>query len=90
VGADDVSLLFACPLPEGLAVPRKTGRTTSPDDFNNLMNDLEHKIFSHLDDDTHVYPGHGDDTTLGTERPTFRSARARLVNIREGDNRARA
>ena len=31
--------------------------------------DLEHKVFSRLDDDTHVYPGHGDDTTLGTERP---------------------
>ena len=25
--------------------------------------------FSRFDDDTWVYPGHGDDTTLGAERP---------------------
>jgi hypothetical protein len=33
------------------------------------MDDLEHKVVSRLDDATHVYPGQGDDTTLGTERP---------------------
>jgi glyoxylase-like metal-dependent hydrolase (beta-lactamase superfamily II) len=33
------------------------------------MNDLEGKIFGRFDDDTVVHPGHGDDTTLGTERP---------------------
>ena len=33
------------------------------------MNDLESKIFGRFDDDTVVHPGHGDDTTLVTERP---------------------
>ena len=33
------------------------------------MNDLERKVFGRFDDDTWVYPGHGDDTTLGAERP---------------------
>jgi glyoxylase-like metal-dependent hydrolase (beta-lactamase superfamily II) len=49
--------------------PGGPGRTTSPEDFTSLMDDLEHKVFSHLDDDCWVYPGHGDDTTLGAERP---------------------
>ena len=35
------------------------------------MDDLEAKVFGQLDDDTHVYPGHGDDTTLGAERPSL-------------------
>jgi hypothetical protein len=33
------------------------------------MNDLETTVFGRFDDDTVVHPGHGDDTTLGTERP---------------------
>jgi hypothetical protein len=44
------------------------------------MNYLEHKVFSRLHDDTHVYPGHGDDTTLNNERaPPVGVTRARLV-----------
>jgi len=34
-----------------------------------LMDDLERKVFGPLPDDTHVYPEHGEDTTLGAERP---------------------
>jgi glyoxylase-like metal-dependent hydrolase (beta-lactamase superfamily II) len=49
--------------------PGGPGRTNSPEEFTSLMNDLENKIFSRFDDDTVVHPGHGDDTTLGTERP---------------------
>ncbi len=49
--------------------PGGPGRTTSPEDFTSLMDNLEGKVFGHLDDDTWVYPGHGDDTTLGAERP---------------------
>jgi len=49
--------------------PGGPGRTTSPEDFASLMNDLESKIFGRFHDDTVVHPGHGDDTTLGTERP---------------------
>jgi glyoxylase-like metal-dependent hydrolase (beta-lactamase superfamily II) len=49
--------------------PGGPGRTTTPEDFASLMNDLESKIFDRFGDDTVVHPGHGDDTTLGTERP---------------------
>jgi glyoxylase-like metal-dependent hydrolase (beta-lactamase superfamily II) len=49
--------------------PGGPGKTNSPEDFASLMNDLETKIFDRFDDDTIVHPGHGDDTTLGTERP---------------------
>jgi glyoxylase-like metal-dependent hydrolase (beta-lactamase superfamily II) len=41
------------------------------------MNDLESKIFDRFGDDTVVHPGHGDDTTLGTERPHLGEWRAR-------------
>jgi glyoxylase-like metal-dependent hydrolase (beta-lactamase superfamily II) len=49
--------------------PGGPGKTNSPEAFTSLMNDLERKIFARFDDDTVVHPGHGDDTTLGTERP---------------------
>jgi glyoxylase-like metal-dependent hydrolase (beta-lactamase superfamily II) len=49
--------------------PGGPGKTNTPEDFRSLMNDLESKIFGRFDDDTVVHPGHGDDTTLGTERP---------------------
>lgn len=32
------------------------------------MSGLEARIFT-LPDETWIYPGHGDDTTLGAERP---------------------
>ncbi len=34
------------------------------------MRSLDERLFT-LPDETWVHPGHGDDTTLGTERPTF-------------------
>jgi glyoxylase-like metal-dependent hydrolase (beta-lactamase superfamily II) len=49
--------------------PGGPGKTHTPEDFTSLMNDLESKIFDRFDDNTVVHPGHGDDTTLGTERP---------------------
>jgi len=49
--------------------PGGPGKTNTPGDFTSLMNDLESKIFDRFDDNTVVHPGHGDDTTLGTERP---------------------
>ncbi|TQS41541.1 MBL fold metallo-hydrolase [Cryptosporangium phraense] len=49
--------------------PGGPGKTTNPEDFRSLMGHLERKIFARLPDETWVYPGHGDDTTLGTERP---------------------
>lgn len=49
--------------------PGGPGRTTDPEAFASLMTDLERRVFDVLDDRTWVYPGHGDDTTLGAERP---------------------
>ena len=49
--------------------PGGPGRTTDPEAFRSLMTDLERRVFDVLDDRTWVYPGHGDDTTLGAERP---------------------
>jgi len=40
-----------------------------PQRFGQLMTDLEERIFGVLPDGTWVYPGHGGDTTIGTERP---------------------
>ncbi len=57
--------------------PGGPGRTTSPDDFTSLVNDLEERVFGRLPDETWVYPGHGDDTTLGKERPALPEWRAR-------------
>lgn len=57
--------------------PGGPGRTTRPEDFTSLMDDLETRVFDRFDDDTWVYPGHGDDTTLGAERPHLAEWRAR-------------
>jgi glyoxylase-like metal-dependent hydrolase (beta-lactamase superfamily II) len=48
-----------------------------PDRFPQLMNGLEERIFDRLPDETWVYPGHGDDTTLGAERPELPAWRQR-------------
>ena len=39
------------------------------DRFRQLMEGLKEKVFGRLPDETWIYPGHGDDTTLGEERP---------------------
>jgi glyoxylase-like metal-dependent hydrolase (beta-lactamase superfamily II) len=57
--------------------PGGPGKTSSPDDFRSLMDDLEAKVFDRFDDRTVVHPGHGDDTTLGAERPHLSQWRAR-------------
>lgn len=57
--------------------PGGPGRTANPTDFTSLMDDLETKIFARFDDETVVHPGHGDDTTLGDERPHLAEWRAR-------------
>ena len=44
------------------------GETAGPPEFGSLMDDLESRVFGTLPDETWVYPGHGDDTTLGKER----------------------
>ncbi|HEX7187277.1 MAG TPA: MBL fold metallo-hydrolase [Actinomycetes bacterium] len=57
--------------------PGGPGRTTSPENFTSLMHDLEQKVFDRLPDETWFYPGHGDDSTLGAERPHLGEWRAR-------------
>jgi glyoxylase-like metal-dependent hydrolase (beta-lactamase superfamily II) len=49
--------------------PGGVGKTNSPEDFTSLLNDVSERLFGPLPDETWVYPGHGQDTTLGTERP---------------------
>lgn len=48
--------------------PGGIGRTTSPEEFDSAYRAVTERLFI-LDDETWVYPGHGDDTTLGAERP---------------------
>jgi glyoxylase-like metal-dependent hydrolase (beta-lactamase superfamily II) len=57
--------------------PGGPGRTTNPTDFTSLMDDLEERVFGRFDDSTWFYPGHGKDSTLGTERPHLGEWRAR-------------
>jgi glyoxylase-like metal-dependent hydrolase (beta-lactamase superfamily II) len=52
-----------CLFPGGL------GRTTKPAEFDSLFKDVKTRVFDRFGNDTVVYPGHGDDTTLGAERP---------------------
>jgi glyoxylase-like metal-dependent hydrolase (beta-lactamase superfamily II) len=52
-----------CLFPGGL------GRTTKPAEFDSLFKDVKTRVFDRFGDDAVVYPGHGDDTTLGAERP---------------------
>lgn len=49
--------------------PGGIGRTTLPEDFDSLYGDVVSKVFDVMPDETWVYPGHGDDTTVGRERP---------------------
>lgn len=57
--------------------PGGVGKTTSPEAFGSLLDDVENRVFAELPDDTWVYPGHGDDTTLGAERPKIAEWRGR-------------
>ena len=41
------------------------------------MAGLESRVFGVYGDDTVVYPGHGEDTTLGAERPHLAQWRER-------------
>lgn len=49
--------------------PGGLGKTTSESDFVRLFKDVTERIFEKFDDDAIVHPGHGEDTTLGAERP---------------------
>ena len=45
--------------------------------FAQLIDDVETKVFQRLPDETWFYPGHGNDSTLGAERPHLPEWRAR-------------
>lgn len=58
--------------------PGGVGNTFGDDEaFQTLMDDVEEKVFGRLPDETWLYPGHGDDSTLGAERPHLTEWRAR-------------
>ncbi len=71
--AGDATQLFTgdCLFPGGL------GRTTKPKEFDSLYHDVTSRVFDVYPDATVVYPGHGDDTTLGAERPQLDEWKAR-------------
>jgi glyoxylase-like metal-dependent hydrolase (beta-lactamase superfamily II) len=45
--------------------------------FAQLIDGLEREVFGRLPDDTWIYPGHGDDTTVGDERTSLPEWRER-------------
>lgn len=50
--------------------PGGPGNTSFPGgDFDTIIRSIDEKLFSALGADTVVMPGHGDDTTIGAERP---------------------
>jgi glyoxylase-like metal-dependent hydrolase (beta-lactamase superfamily II) len=49
--------------------PGGPGNTKFGGDFPTIIRSIEDRLFAPLDPDTLVLPGHGDDTTIGTERP---------------------
>jgi glyoxylase-like metal-dependent hydrolase (beta-lactamase superfamily II) len=72
-GADDATHLFTgdCLFPGGV------GKTWKEGDFEQLLDHVTSRVFNVYGDSTVVYPGHGDDTTLGTERPNLAEWRER-------------
>lgn len=50
--------------------PGGVGKTQSPEDFQQLFADVSERLFERYAD-AWVYPGHGPDTTLLTERPSL-------------------
>jgi glyoxylase-like metal-dependent hydrolase (beta-lactamase superfamily II) len=57
--------------------PGGVGKTSGPEAFASLLDDVERKLFDRLPDDTWFYPGHGNDSTLGAERPHLAEWRER-------------
>ncbi len=57
--------------------PGGVGKTWQPGDFEQLLDDVSSRVFDVYPDSTVVYPGHGDDTTLGAERPHLAEWRER-------------
>ncbi|MBT8212170.1 MAG: MBL fold metallo-hydrolase [Acidimicrobiia bacterium] len=56
--------------------PGGPGRTTSPEQFAEVMRSLDQRLFT-LPDETMILPGHGLGTTIGEERPDVEEWRSR-------------
>jgi glyoxylase-like metal-dependent hydrolase (beta-lactamase superfamily II) len=84
-GHTDGSIALAYDDPDGVVhlftgdslFPGGVGKTWSPEDFARLIDDVETKLFGRFGDDTWFYPGHGNDSTLGAERPALAEWRER-------------
>jgi len=58
--------------------PGGIGNTKNPgQSFDSLIEDVTTRVFDVYDDDTWFYPGHGNDSTLGVERPHLAEWRER-------------
>jgi glyoxylase-like metal-dependent hydrolase (beta-lactamase superfamily II) len=57
--------------------PGGVGKTWRDGDFERLLDHVSKRLFDVYPDSTVVYPGHGDDTTLGAERPHLAEWRER-------------
>jgi glyoxylase-like metal-dependent hydrolase (beta-lactamase superfamily II) len=57
--------------------PGGVGKTPSAEAFASLLDDVAARVFDRLDDSTWFYPGHGDDSTIGAERPKLGEWRQR-------------
>lgn len=57
--------------------PGGVGKTWEPGGFEQLLGDVSSRLFDAYGDETIIYPGHGDDTTLGAERPHLQEWRER-------------
>lgn len=57
--------------------PGGVGKTWQPGDFEQLLGDVTTRVFDVYADSTVIYPGHGDDTELGAERPHLAEWRER-------------
>jgi len=57
--------------------PGGVGKTGTPGEFDSLYTGVVSRLFDRLPDETWVYPGHGNDTTIGAERPHLAEWRER-------------
>ena len=62
--------------------PGGPGKTQTPNDFRQIVKSISEKLFG-LPEDTEVYPGHGESTTIGREKKLFQlfSARPQDPNL---------
>lgn len=72
--ADGITHFFSgdCLFPGGVGNTKNPGQS-----FESLYRDVTERVFDVYGDDTWVYPGHGDDTRLGVERPHLQEWRER-------------